>query len=88
MAIIVKKFLTVKKSFARVMSAIQQLEYKMDNVPDQPLNPPEPRCPDYNDYLEHEADRLNDELKESNNVRKTLSPIQPRRKYQYHGHFS
>ena len=34
-----------------------------DDVPDHPLNPPEPRCPDYNDYLEHEADRLNDEAK-------------------------
>lgn len=33
------------------------------DVPDQPLNPPEPRCPDYNDYLEHECDRLNDEAK-------------------------
>ena len=33
----------------------------MVEVPDQPLNPPEPRCPDYYDYLEHEADRLNDE---------------------------
>ena len=32
-------------------------------VPDQPLNPPEPRCPDYTDYLEHECDRLNDEYK-------------------------
>ena len=34
------------------------------NVPDQPLNPPEPRCPDYYDYLEHEADHLNDEERE------------------------
>lgn len=39
------------------------LEYDM-NVPDQPLNPPEPRCPDYNDYMEHECDRLIDEAKE------------------------
>ena len=35
----------------------------MNEVPDQPLNPPEPRFPDYNDYLEHECDRLNDEEK-------------------------
>lgn len=35
----------------------------MSDVPDQPLNPPEPRCPDYTDYLDHEADRLNDEEK-------------------------
>lgn len=34
------------------------------DVPDQQLDPPEPRCPDYYDYLEHEADRLNDEAKE------------------------
>ena len=33
-------------------------------VPDQPLNPPEPRKPDYWDWLEHEADRLNDEERE------------------------
>lgn len=33
-----------------------------NDVPDQPLNPPEPRLyPDYYEYLEHEADRLNDE---------------------------
>lgn len=38
----------------------------MIDVPDQPLNPPEPRCPDYNDYLEHEQDRLHDEEKERN----------------------
>ena len=36
----------------------------MIDVPDQPLNPPEPRCPDYNDYMEHEQDRLIDEEKE------------------------
>lgn len=31
-------------------------------VPDQPLNPPEPRTePTYMEWLEHEADRLNDE---------------------------
>ena len=31
-------------------------------VPDQPLNPPEvSSVPDYWEYLEHEADRLNDE---------------------------
>ncbi len=36
----------------------------LDDVPDQPLNPPEPRCPDYTDYLEHEQDRLIDEAKE------------------------
>ena len=35
------------------------------DVPDQPLNPPEPRCPDYYDYLDHEADRLNDEAREN-----------------------
>ena len=35
----------------------------MNEVPDQPINPPESRCPDYNDYLEHECDRLNDEEK-------------------------
>ena len=34
------------------------------DVPDQPLTPPEPRRPDYNDYLESECDRLNDEAKE------------------------
>lgn len=34
------------------------------DVPDQPLNPPEPRCPDYYDYLESECDRLNDEERE------------------------
>lgn len=34
------------------------------DVPDQPLNPPEPRCPDYNDYLESECDRLIDEERE------------------------
>ena len=38
-------------------------EFYMD-VPDQPLNPPEPRCPDYNDYLESECDRLIDEERE------------------------
>lgn len=36
----------------------------MNDVPDQPLNPPEPRCPDYNDYLEATADQYNDEKKE------------------------
>lgn len=37
----------------------------MIDVPDQPLNPPEPRTtPDRWEYLEHEADRLNDEAKE------------------------
>ena len=35
------------------------------DVPDQPLNPPEPRCPDYYDYLEHEGDRLRDEAREN-----------------------
>lgn len=35
------------------------------DVPDQPLNPPEPPAPSYYDYLEHEADRLNDEAKEA-----------------------
>ena len=35
----------------------------MNEVPDQLINPPEPRCSDYNDYLEHECDRLNDEEK-------------------------
>lgn len=35
------------------------------NVPDQPLNPPEPRTePTYYEWLEHEADRLNDEALE------------------------
>ena len=42
------------------------LEHIMNNdVPDQPLNPPEPRTrPDYYEYLEHECDRLNDEALE------------------------
>jgi hypothetical protein len=39
----------------------------MNEVPDQPLNPPESYwdrvTPTYWDYLEHEADRLNDEAK-------------------------
>ena len=31
------------------------------DVPDQQLNPPEPRTkPTYYEWLEHEADRLND----------------------------
>ena len=31
---------------------------------EQPLNPPEPRSePTYQEWLEHEADRLNDEAK-------------------------
>jgi hypothetical protein len=35
------------------------------DVPDQPLNPPEPQQrPDYWDRMEHEADRLHDEAKE------------------------
>lgn len=35
------------------------------DVPDQPLNPPEPRMtPTFEEYLEHEADRLNDEARE------------------------
>ena len=34
------------------------------NVPDQPLNPPEPPPMNYLDWLEHEADRLNDEERE------------------------
>lgn len=37
-----------------------------NDVPDQPLNPPEPPMwPSREDYLEHEADRLNDEAKEN-----------------------
>lgn len=36
----------------------------MNEVPDQPLNPPEPRTePTYYEWLEHECDRLNDEEK-------------------------
>lgn len=37
------------------------------DVPDQPLNPPEPRIwpvATYEERLEHEADRLNDEARE------------------------
>lgn len=37
-----------------------------NDVPDQELNPPEPPRPTYWDYLEHEADRLNDEEFERN----------------------
>lgn len=35
-----------------------------DDVPDQRLDPPEPRVPDYWDRLEAQADRLNDEARE------------------------
>lgn len=36
----------------------------MIDVPDQPLNPPEPRqTPSRDEWIEHEADRLNDEAK-------------------------
>jgi len=35
-----------------------------DDVPDQRLDPPEPRVPDYWERVEHEQDRLIDEEKE------------------------
>ena len=36
----------------------------MCDVPDQPLNPPEPQGPSYWDYLEATADQYNDEQRE------------------------
>lgn len=37
----------------------------LDEVPDQELNPPEPRrIPTWEEYLEHEQDRLIDEERE------------------------
>ena len=37
------------------------------DVPDQQLDPPEPRTePTYEEWLEHESDRLNDEAKLKN----------------------
>ena len=37
-------------------------------VPEQQLSPPEPAAPSFLDWLEHEADRLNDEAKEQENA--------------------
>ena len=53
----------VQTPIERYMAALYNCGAAPD-VPDQQLDQPEPRCPDYYDYLEHEADRLNDEAKE------------------------
>lgn len=48
----------------RYQTALYNCGYAPD-VPDQPLNPPEPRrYVSWDDFVEHEADRLNDEAKE------------------------
>lgn len=47
----------------------------MDNVPDQPIDPPEPRrYVTWDEYLEHEQDRLIDEAKENDTRRDSGLP--------------
>jgi hypothetical protein len=53
----------VPSDWERYQTALYNCGWAID-VPDQELNPPEPRCPDYTDYVEHEQDRLIDEYKE------------------------